>query len=343
MATILFNEYLNNEYDETTLILNFENTSFEIVNAIRKASINQIPIYAFHPLKIKITKNTSIFDDTYMKCRLPNLSIRNIKTEINNLENEYIQDINYSEINYLKHPLDTMNIEYFISVKNKDNLDILYVTENDIVKKINGETIQEYIENPVTIIQLKHGQEFECSLKAVLNIGETNAIFNASHCWYKTQDNKNFMFFIESHGQMHEFDIIKKGCLVINEKLLLIKQNIESNKNVISFDNNKSIILEVDNEDLTTFGPIKYFLLQSPNVLFAGTSRYNGYLVKNVCLKVKTTENTTPFDEINKSIELCINYFLDIHDQIENLQNSKNNKKEIKETKKETKKTKSKK
>lgn len=336
MASISFNDYLNNEYNESTLILNFDNTTFEIVNAIRKVSINQIPIYAFHPLKIKVTKNTSVFLNTYMICRLQNLSIRNIKTDINNLDNEYIQDINYSETNYPKHPLDTMQIEYFVSMKNNDNLDILYVTENDIIKKINGETIQDNVENPVTIIQLKHGQEFECSLKAVLNIGETNAIFNASHCWYKTIDNKNFTFFIESHGQMHEYDIIKKGCLVINEKLLLIKENIENNKNIITFDNNKSIILEVDNEDLTTFGPIKYFLLQSPNVLYAGVSKYNGYLVKNICLKLKTTNDTTPFEEINKSIELCIKSFMDIHDQIENLQNSKNSKKEIvKENKKE--------
>ena len=335
MTDITIVEYLNNDYNETTLILNFKNTSFEIINALRKVCINQIPIYAFHPLKIKISSNTSVFDDTYMKCRLPNLTIRNIKTEINNLENEFITDINYLDINYIKHPLDKMQIEYFISVKNKNNLDILYVTENDFIKKINGETIFDNIENPVTLIQLKHGEEFECSLKAVLNIGETNAIFNASHCWYKTLDNKDFTFFIESHGQLHEYDIIK-------EKLLLIKENIEKNINFISFDNDKSIILEVDNEDLTTFGPIKYFLLQSKNVLFAGVSRYNGYLVKNICLKLKTTDNTTPFDEINKSIELSIETFTNIYNKIDNLQNL--NIKEIKkENKKEIKKTKSKK
>ena len=344
MNTITFNSFNNNDYNDTQLILNFQNTTFEIINALRKVCINQIPIYAFHPSKIKITKNTSVFDDTVMTCRLSNLTIYDIKTDINNLESNYIQDINYAEINYPKHPLDNLNIEYFMSVKNKDNLDILYVTENDLIKKINGETIIKKIINPATIIQLKHGQEFECSLKAVLNTGETNAIFNASHCWYKTTDNKNFTFFIESHNQMEEYDIIKKACIVINEKLLLIKQNIEKNDSAIIFDNNHSIILEVDNEDLTTFGPIKYFLLKSPNVLYAGVSRFNGYLVKNVCLKLKTTDNTTPFNEICKSIDECVICFSDIYTKIENLQNNKkeiikdNNKKEIiKETKKKRK------
>ena len=304
------------DFESTILKLEIsgKNINFPIVNALRKVCINQIPIYAFHTDKINILRNNSVFDNTYMRERLSQLPITKINEMklLNFLPLKYYKDVNFNDKNFERHPEDNINIEYYIKAKNDGPDKILNVSTNDLQININNEKInnnKKYSEkNPLLLIQLRIGEEFECSLKGVLAIGEYNSIFNASSCYYDEIAEDKFIFNIESSGQITEYNILIKGCDIIVEKLKIIKENINNQqyKN-INMENN-SLILELINEDYTCGGPINYLLQNMKEVIYSGITKPN-FMEKNLLLKVKTEKSSDPFKVINKSIDESISLY----------------------------------
>jgi DNA-directed RNA polymerase subunit L len=304
------------DFESTILKLEIsgKNISFPIINSLRKVCINQIPIYAFHTDKIKILRNNSVFDNTYMRERLSQLPI----TKLNNLQLlnflplKYYKDINFNDKNFEKHPEDKLNIEYYIKAKNDGPDKILNVNTNDLQININNEKINnndKYSEkNPILLIQLRIGEEFECSMKAVLAVGEFNSIFNASSCYYDEIEEDKFIFNIESNGQLTEYNILIKGCEILIEKLKIIKENINNQqyKNIIM--ENNSLILELINEDYTCGGPINYILQNMKEVQYSGITKTN-FMEKNLLLKIKTEKSSDLFKILNKAIDDCITLY----------------------------------
>lgn len=304
------------EFESTILKLEIsgKNINFPIINALRKICINQIPIYAFHTDKINILRNNSVFDNTYMRERLSQLPITKINEIklLNFLPLKYYKDVNFNDKNFERHHEDTTNIEYYIKAKNDGPDKILNVSTNNLQININNEKInnsEKYSEkNPLLLIQLRIGEEFECSLKGVLAVGEYNSIFNASSCYYDEIDENKFIFNIESSGQITEYNILIKGCEIIVEKLKIIKENINNQqyKN-INMENN-SLILELINEDYTCGGPINYLLQNMKEVIFSGITKPN-FMEKNLLLKIKTDKSTDPFKVLNKAIDESISLY----------------------------------
>ena len=231
------------DFESTILKLEIsgKNISFPIINALRKVCLNQIPIYAFHTDKINILRNNSVFDNTYMRERLSQLPITKLdeSTLLNFLPLKYYKNVNFNDKNFERHPEDTLDIEYYIKAKNDGPDKILNVNTNDLQININNEKINnnyKYSEkNPLLLIQLRIGEEFECSMKGVLAVGEYNSIFNASSCYYEEISEDKFIFNIESSGQLTEYNILIKGCEILIEKLKIIKENINNQqyKNIV--------------------------------------------------------------------------------------------------------------
>ena len=310
---------LENSIDEfESSILKLEisgkNIIFPIINALRKVCLNQIPIYAFHTDKINILRNNSVFDNTYMRERLSQLPVTKLNRIkiLNFLPLKYYKDVNFNDKNFERHPEDTLNIEYYIKAKNDGPEKILNVNTNDLQININNEKIknsEKYSEkNPILLVQLRIGEEFECSLKAVLAIGEYNSIFNASSCYYDEIDENKYIFNIESNGQFTEYDLLIKGCEIIIEKLNIIKENVNNQqyKNLVM--ENNSLILELINEDYTCGGPINYLLQNMKEVIFSGITKPN-FMEKNLILKIKTEKSTDPFKVLNKAIDESISLY----------------------------------
>jgi len=304
------------DFESTILKLEIsgKNISFPIINALRKVCLNQIPIYAFHTDKINILRNNSVFDNTYMRERLSQLPITKLDEMklLNFLPLKYYKDVNFNDKNFERHPEDTLNIEYYIKAKNDGPEKILNVNTNDLQININNEKINnsyKYSEkNPILLIQLRIGEEFECSMKGVLAVGEFNSIFNASSCYYDEITEDKFIFNIESSGQITEYNILIKGCEILIEKLKIIKENINNQqyKNLIM--ENNSLILELINEDYTCGGPINYLLQNMKEVIFSGITKPN-FMEKNLILKIKTEKSTEPFKALNKAIDDSISLY----------------------------------
>ena len=196
-------EYTVDEFDSSFLKLELsgKDVDYQIINSIRKVCINQIPIYAYHPSKINILKNNSVFDNSYMKERLSQLPINKINHNIKFLATKYYKDINFTDSKLIKHYDDINDIEIYVKAKNVGPGHILNVSTSDIKLTINNEVVDNSkfysIEYPILLIQLREGEEFECSMKAVLAVGELDSIFNASNVYYEEVADNKFEFIDE--------------------------------------------------------------------------------------------------------------------------------------------------
>ena len=57
------------------LELEGKDINFVTINTIRRVCYNNIPIYTFDPNLVKITNNTSVYNNDYMRLRISNLEI----------------------------------------------------------------------------------------------------------------------------------------------------------------------------------------------------------------------------------------------------------------------------
>jgi DNA-directed RNA polymerase subunit L len=304
-----------------------KNVCYQIVNAIRKVCINQIPIYAFHPDKINITRNSSVYDNSEMTCHLSQLPITKFNHQIKFLPLKYYKEVNFADNKIDRHPDDIFQISYLLKAKNNGPNPILDVTTNDLSINITAlssenlpKSILEIISNdpippkekysekyPILLIKLRPGEEFECSMKGVLAIGELNGIFNASNTYYTELQPDKFILSVESSGQLNEYEILIRACEIIIEKLKYTKENL-NNEQYIKIQTKNSMIIEILNEDHTCGGPIGWALQNIKNVSFAGVNKPD-FMQKVIDIVVQTDESTKPLDQINIAIDTTIEIF----------------------------------
>jgi DNA-directed RNA polymerase subunit L len=307
-------EYSTDKYDTSFLKLELygNNIFYPIVNALRKVCINQIPIYAFHPSKINITRNNSVFDNSYMRDRLSQIPINKFNHKIKFLALKYYKDVNFSDNKRIRHEDDDNEIEIFVKAKNVGPAKVLDISTNDIKLTINDEIIptdrlysKDY---PILLIQLRQDEEFECSMKGVVAIGEYDAIFNASNTYYEEITENKYYLMVESFGQFSEYEILIRACDIILEKLDVIKENVVQNQYQIIITENNAMVLEILNEDYTCGGPINYFLQNMNEVIFSGINNPD-YMQKNIVIKFKVNESNKPIDVFNKAVDESVKLF----------------------------------
>ena len=312
MLSIKELEYSKNDFDDTYLTIDIKNLNYTFVNTLRRILINQIPIYAFDRKKIKIIKNTSVYNNSQLESRLTQLPIYNIDNDFELLDYQSLfQNDNFSEKDKL------LNIEYYVKgINNGEDL-IKYITTNDVAMYINGKKINIINKNPILIIKLRMGEEIELSLGSSLSIGEFDATYNSSSCYYDEYEDNKFSMTIKSNGQMNEYILLDKSCKIMINKLNNFKITLEKNKEEIL--NDKMFILNIDNEDYTLLNPINYLLQISDNISFSAITQLEGFLEKKITLKVKTKNNLSPLDEIIKEINNTIKMYEKIHILIKKL------------------------
>jgi len=207
-----------------------------ILNTIRRVIMELVPTYAFDKINIDITKNTSIYNNDYMRLRLCHFPIIGIENPIEtiqqsaNLEYEAnistfekkIEDINIIAEKEQADKLEkAQNFIIYINVKNTTS-NILNVTTShpDIRYYYKTNPIQSPYTLPLLIIKLKPGEEFIGTLTSTLNIGlkYANYMPNAV-CSYAEESDNSYKLNIESRKQLTEKEIIIRACLIIIIKL----------------------------------------------------------------------------------------------------------------------------
>lgn len=305
-----------------TLEFSGQDNANVLVNTLRRVVYDNIPNYAFPTDLIKISDNTTVFNNDYMKLRLSNLPVLNTELDIYFLDPVYWSNVEYSDPKRPKHPSEKQ-IEIAINSYNDTNY-IKNVTTNDIHYYEDGVEIQKYNKDaPFLLIQLRPAQTFKCTMKAALGVGERDNIWAAAaNAYYDdltTDDikgglidnpNKRILFTVESQGQYDEYTLLIKACNFIVKKLDDIKQ--ELNKKFSSKEINESpeIIIVLDGEDHTMGQLLNYSFQNHNDIIFSGVAKPD-HLVNSIRFKIACSDNIKSpivpmFDQINLLKEIYL-------------------------------------
>ena len=166
------------------------------------------------------------------------------------------------------------------------------------------------------IIQLRPGEVFNCRCVTALGIGKINNIWaGARNVYYDELDEHKFKFYIESQGQMDEYELLHKACLAIKEKINIVKKVILEKYNLPSLKETNKLKIVIENEDHTVGNIINEYLQNNNKIFYSGLSKPD-LLVDNIVIKFVTLENNPirPFVETLDYINII---FSNIESQIE--------------------------
>ena len=277
------------------LHLNFKgkNVNYVLINTLRRTLLDLIPIHAFDPEDIVIKTNTSVYNNDIIRLRLSTFPLYEIN---NNLS--LVDDINkIQNKSFVEESLDKLSI--FFSKKNNGN-DKIHLTTDDCEFYMGDKKIESIYKTPLLIVPLNPGQEVRGDCKSSVGIGLTSGIYQSVQiCCYEEINETEYLLKLESRGQLTEKDLIKRACLVIENKINILKNKFSSN----IIDGNK-LELTIKNEDHTLGNLITYYLQSNKSVTYAGyrmdhplKREIDLHLESNGSKKIKTIIIDT-FDEI---------------------------------------------
>ena len=323
MSKIIIKQILwDKELMNSRLEFNIKGVNHTIINTFRRIILSSIPIYVFN--KIKISENTSVFNNNYMHNRIKNLPVfgiysdnpiytapkQNIKKEVDdegleeieiNAENE---DINSSSLKQL-----TMYVDYI----NNSN-DIVTVGTNDCKFYYSEKQINSPYSTNIPIIKLQPKQKFKMSAITELGIEEINSTYSAVSIFsYKMLSDNDYNVFIESRGQLDEkkifqyaFDNIK---MILDNFIQLIPDK-EDISGKLLMNNADHTLGNLISDGLQNHKSIKFAGYNSPHLLDKKII-FHYELNKKANIKDILTEIVNDyidtFDNINKLIQKNIN------------------------------------
>lgn len=328
----LLNDKNNKEYSykisiPSKLILEFKgnDNANVIVNTLRRVLLDNIPQYAFPSDMIKISDNTTIFNNDYMRLRLAQLPILNTNLDIYYLDPVYWNGIDYSDPKRPKHSSERQ-IEIAINVYNNTNFN-KNITTNDIHYYEDGNEVTKYNKDcPILLIQLRPDETFKCTMKAALGVGERDSIWaSAGNVYYddlttddkqqgkliENPDNK-IIFTVESQGQYDEYTLLIKGCNYIVKKLDDIKNELNKRFTSKEIKESQEIILILDGEDHTMGQLLNYSFQNHEEIIFSGVAKPD-HLVKSIRFKISCSNRLkTPLKAMYEQIDLLKEIYLHI-------------------------------
>jgi DNA-directed RNA polymerase subunit L len=288
-----------------------------VINTLRRTILSDIPIYAFNVFKFE--KNTSVFNNNYIKLRITNIPVWHIENNIVYFEKtkEEYKDDNYIEDDNANHEdyspdqhVNTTNIKQltmYINYKNKTK-DIMTATTDHAKFYYNEKLIGSPYNVPIPLLDLQPDQEIALSAISKLGIEEDDAIYSpVSVCFYKIISDNEFNFIIESRGQLKEQTIINVACDNIIKRMASFLKLLYDT----TIEDKIEGVLNINNEGHTLGNLISRGLQQHNNISFAGYR-----LVHPLAKKLEIFYKMKKTGKIVNMIEDVINYYTEIYNQI---------------------------
>jgi DNA-directed RNA polymerase subunit L len=233
--------------------------NYIIINTLRRICLQLIPVHAFHPEDVEISVNTSVYNNDIIRLRLSNFPIYGMENNI-----ELVDQVNEIENNkYTEESLDKLSI--FFSKKNETS-GIINLTTDDCEFYMGDKKIKSIYKNPLLIVRLNPLQEIRGSCKSSVGVQLTNGIYSAVQaCCYEELKDNEYLFKVESCGEISEKDILRRACMVIDKKIDTFKNKFADTQ----IEGNK-LELTLKNEDHTFGRLITYFLQNHKATTYAG-------------------------------------------------------------------------
>ena len=169
-------------------------TTPRLANAIRRYSMNRIPIIAIDQLMIY--ENRTAYFDEYISHRIGQIPLINPTKD-----------------------MDTSSVGFYLDVTGPT---MIYSKE----LKSNNETIKVAIED-MPLVTLQDNQSLRIEGYVKKGIGREHAKFQASVTSYELKDDGTYEFFVESLGQIPAKTIAKKAIDILIEDLESSKKSLK--------------------------------------------------------------------------------------------------------------------
>lgn len=272
------------------------------VNTLRRIIIEEIPSYGINPDLILINKNSSVYNNDYIRNRLENIPLIGLDLkfdleEYNNLR-RYTRGL---ENNFTEY--ENNNIDMYLDVKNTEDK-ILNITTDDMKYYIDEKDVGSIYKNKILICKLKKDEEINLSLKVDKGVGLNHSRYSVAHVYFNKEGENNYLLTIEPRGQLNIDEILKRACEILKYKLSLIRDKIGNDKII---DNGNGIII-LNNEDHTIGNLLTYRLQENKDITLAGYELEH-LLIKDVKIKYKIKEGKLINDILRKEIDYLIKYY----------------------------------
>jgi DNA-directed RNA polymerase subunit L len=321
----------DNELGESLLEykLSGDNIDYIVANTIRRVIFKSIPIYAFNQFKFE--KNTSIFNNSYIKLRLRQIPVWGIDNKIDtidipnnlntNLNSQDIQEENEQELSDNVTLEAESNLVYsslkqltmYVNYKNKTN-NIVSVTTDDAKFYFDEKNIKSPYKTPILLVKLQPKQEIIFSAVTDVGIEEMNAMYSAVCAnYYKMINDNEFLMCLESRGQIDEKRILSVALINIKKKLNNFLKLVTDETKVKMEGDILEGVLIVNNEDHTLGNLITRGMQQHKDISFAGYNLPHP-LSNKVHFNFKLKKGT-----IIKVMKDVVEYYLDLFDNINKL------------------------
>jgi DNA-directed RNA polymerase subunit L len=259
----------DNTWGSSRMEVNMKKVDYVIVNSLRRTILTDIPIYAFDTT---ININTSIFNNNYMKLRMSNLPIIGIENNQVFFKKEEEKDDEESNFDEgfglmddieltVDKNIDSSSINNFTLYLNYENKtpDIVTVTTKDCDYYYRGKKINNPYKIDIPIIKLQPDQKINLTSVSKLGTEKESSIYSpVSICSYEQVSDEEYNLFLESRGQITEYQILERA--IDN----LIKNTDELIKNMSKMKTVDGMI-KVGDIDHTMGNLISHFAMMEKN------------------------------------------------------------------------------
>lgn len=319
---------VSNKEDDTihTNHLHFKisgnNIDYVIVNSLRRIILEELPGFAYDIDTIKISENSSVYNNDYLKNRIENFPIMGLDLKFSLEEFKMLKENKMSDLISEESNEDSENKNFsnfdllnFYVNKSNTNDDIVNVTTDDCDFYLKGKKIKNIYKNPLLICKLKKDEKLEMSAIVKKGLPITHAKYSpVGVCCYEQKSDNEFIFKIENRNQYKNLDIIMNSCDIIIYRLETILKKLVNKK--FSSDNHGKIILNNENH---TMGNLISRGLQDDSSIEYASYKLDHLLINEVTIEY-ITNGSKPINEIiDKTIKKQIKIYQDIKSKIKSM------------------------
>ena len=204
--------------------LSGKNIDNVIVNTLRRVAMTDIPIYAYK--NFNISKNTSVFNNNYLKLYISNIPVWGIKNKLDKVPekvetpvekmpveadfDETMGIMDNTDTKIISNSLD--NLTMYLNYKNDTN-EIVSVTTDDAQFHYNGKKLASPYPAPIILVKLQPKQEINFDAITNISTEKEDAIYSALSIFtFKMINENEYDISLESRGQVSEKRIIELAC-----------------------------------------------------------------------------------------------------------------------------------
>jgi len=259
--------------------------NYIIMNTLRRTIYTDIPIYAF--TTINFDKNTTIYHNNYLRLHISQMPVWGITNNheflhdntknneefkdsqlYDNINNDNDDDIDIEQTKHIN--ISSLNqLTMYVNFINKNSHNILDITTNNALFYYKEKQIDNPYTRPIQLVKININQEIVFSAITELGTANKNAIFCAvSVVAYKQKTENDFIFFLESRGQITEKRILLVAIYNIEYRMNHLLKLVKNNNNILK--NRTEGKISILNEDHTLGNLITHGLQTHPEISFAG-------------------------------------------------------------------------